>query len=277
MSIRPFTHSPISMSHSLLETVDLAYHEHGSGSPLVFLHGLGGSQYDWLLQIPVFSAHYRLILVDLRGHGLSPKPRGPYRVAQMAADVALLLMRLEARPAHVLGLSLGGAVAQQLAIDQPELVRSLVLVNTVARFVNRRWRQRLQGLRRFVNVYAGGMDRTADHIAGLLFPLIDQAELRKQAVTRLAANDPAAYRASLWAVARFDTSLLLDLITCPALVIAGERDQTLPLEPKQALAAGLPNARFQIIPDSAHATPIDQPEIFNEAVLAFLREVEGGS
>jgi pimeloyl-ACP methyl ester carboxylesterase len=265
----------MSSSHELLQTVDLTYGEVGSGSPLVLIHGLGGSGADWPLQLPFFAQHYRTIAVDLRGHGQSPKPPGPYRMSLFAADLALLLLRLAAHPAHLIGLSLGGAVAQQLAVDYPELVRSLVLVNTAPRFIAASWRQRALGLRRFANVYLRGMDRIAEDIAERLFPLLDQAPLRAEAISRLAANDLAAYRASLWAVARFDITFLLDLITCPALVVAGDRDTTLPMGPKQMLAEQLPHGRFLIIKDSAHATPIDQAQIFNQVVLEFLAEVNG--
>lgn len=256
-------------SDALLDTVDLAYSVAGDGPPVVLLHGLGGCQDNWELQLPAFTPHFRVIAPDLRGHGQSPKPKGPYRMAQLAADVAMLLMRLQTGPARVLGLSLGGAVAQQLAIDEPQLVRSLVLVNTLPRFVSHDWRQRLLGLRRFLAAYFAGMDKVADDVARRLFPLVEQTPLRLEAAARLALNDPAAYRATLWAVARFDVTFLLDLITCPTLVVAGEQDTTLPLEPKRQLAEHLPNARFLVIANSGHATPIDQPEVFNTAVLEF--------
>ena len=260
-------------SYDLLDTVDLAYGEAGAGAPLVLLHGLGSSRHDWALQLPAFVSNYRTIAVDLRGHGASPRPAGPYRIAQFAADVALLLMRIDARPAHVVALSLGGAVAQQLALDYPELVRSLVLTNTASRFVTSEWRQRLFGMRRFAGAYLQGMDQVAVQVADRLFPLLEQTPLRNEAITRIAANDPKAYRASLWAVARFNTTFLLELITCPTLVIAGDRDTTVPLAAKQVLAQGIPNSRLLIIPNSGHATPVDQPEQFNRAVLDFLKAV----
>lgn len=277
----------MSDSHALLDTVDLAYsevaggaaqsHGSGSGAPLVLIHGLGGSQADWPFQVPVFAARFRIVTLDLRGHGRSPKPSGPYRMSQLAADVALLLMRLDARPAHVVGLSLGGAVAQQLAIDYPDLVRSLVLVNTASCFISTQWRRRLLGARRFAAVYLQGMDKVAEDVAGRLFPLLEQAPLRAEAVRRIAANDLAAYRASLWAVARFNVTFLLDLITCPTLVVAGENDSTVPIAPKQLLAQRIHGSRFQVIANSTHATPLDQPDAFNQAVMEFLEAVERGS
>lgn len=277
----------MSDSYALLDTVDLAYSEiagsdargngSSSGSPLILIHGLGGSQADWPFQTPAFATRFRVITLDLRGHGRSPKPPGPYRMSQLAADVALLLMRRQARPAHVVGLSLGGAVAQQLAIDYPELVRSLVLVNTASRFVSTQWRQRLLGARRFADVYLQGMDKVAENVAGRLFPLLDQAPMRAEAVRRIAANDLAAYRASLWAVARFNVTFLLDLIHCPTLVVAGENDTTVPIAPKQLLAQRIRGSRWLVIAGSGHATPLDQPAAFNQAVIEFLEAVECGS
>ncbi|MEA3335527.1 MAG: alpha/beta hydrolase [Chloroflexota bacterium] len=262
--------------HNSDPTVDLFYSESGVGQPLVLLHGLGGTGNDWELQLPAFAPRYRSLSVDLRGHGRSPKPKGPYHITQFAGDVVKLLKNVDAYPAHVLGLSLGGAVAQQLAIDYPDAVRSLVLVNTLPRFVSSQWRYRLMGARRFANLYFQGMDKVAEDVAERLFPMLEQAPLRTEAISRLATNDMSAYRASIWAVARFDVTLLLDLIDCPALVVAGDRDITIPLEPKVALADSLPNAKFTMVYDSGHATPIDQPEVFNQAVLDFLESTGAG-
>lgn len=263
------------MKHPPSAAVDLAYGEAGHGPPLVLLHGLGSSRNDWLLQLPVFLPRYRTVAVDLRGHCLSPKPPGPYAMAQLAADVARLLSRLNARPAHVLGISLGGAVAQQLALDYPDLVRSLVLVNTAARLISDDWRQRLMGLRRMADVYLFGMDRVAEQVAVRLFPRPDQAMLRQEAVERIRTNDLQAYRATLWAIARFDVRARLGEIDCPTLVVAGDRDSTVPLAAKRVLAQRIPHSQLEIIADSGHATPVDQPEAFNRAVLRFLQSLEG--
>jgi len=114
--------------------VNLYYEEQGSGPPLLFIHGLGSSARDWDQQIPEFSSRgYRVIAFDLRGHGQSDKPPGPYTLPLFAADTAALLERLgvdPANPAHVVGVSLGGGVAFQLAIDRPALVKTLTIVNS---------------------------------------------------------------------------------------------------------------------------------------------------
>jgi 3-oxoadipate enol-lactonase len=262
------------MTHRKIQhdTVDLAYGDAGHGSPLVLLHGLGSSRNDWLLQLPALIPRYRTVAVDLRGHGGSPKPAGPYRLDRFAADAAQLLQRIGAHPAHVLGISLGGAVALQLALDFPELVRSLVLVNTAARFVSDGWQQRLMGMKRMASVYLFGMDRVAEAVASRLFPKPEQTQLRRETVERIRNNDLAAYRATLWAIARFDVQARLGEIACPTLVVAGDQDTTVPLASKRRLAERIPHSRLEIIGDSGHATPFDQPEAFNRVVMAFLEQ-----
>jgi pimeloyl-ACP methyl ester carboxylesterase len=257
-------------------TVDLAYGEAGHGPPVLLLHGLGSSRNDWLMQLLALVPRCRIVAVDLRGHGLSPKPSGPYRMEMLAADVAQLLARIDARPAHIIGISLGGAVAQQVALDAPHLTRSLLLVNTAARFVSSDWRQRLLGARRLAGVYLGSMDRTAQAVADRLFPWPEQAALRRETAQRIAANDLHAYRATLWAIARFDVRDRLGEIRCPTLVVAGDADSTVPLAAKRLLAERIPGSRLDIIPRSGHATPVDQPEAFNQVMLRYLDEVETG-
>ncbi|MEI2689174.1 MAG: alpha/beta hydrolase [Anaerolineae bacterium] len=251
-------------------TVDLAYGEAGQGPPLVLLHGLGSSRNDWLMQLLVLIPRYRVVAVDLRGHGLSPKPPGPYHMELLTADVARLLARIDAQPAHVIGLSLGGAVAQQLAVDWPDQVRSLILINTAAHLLSSGRRERLMGLRRMVGVYLGDMDSVAQAVAQRLFPRPDQMAWRRETAQRIAANDLRAYRAALWAIVRFDLRDRLGEIRCPTLVVAGDQDSTVSLASKRLLAERIPDSRLEIIANSGHATPIDQPEAFNRVMLRFL-------
>jgi pimeloyl-ACP methyl ester carboxylesterase len=118
-----------------------------------------------------------------------------------------------------------------------------------------------------------GLPAQADYVAARMFPKPEQAMLRKLAAERIASNDMPTYRRLLLAAAAFDVRSRLGEITCPALVIAGDRDTTVPLHPKQVLAARIPGARLEIVADSGHATPIDQPEAFNQLVLGFIESV----
>jgi len=248
------------------------YAESGSGEPFLLLHGLGSSSDDWLLQIPTFSNRWRVIAPDLRGHGRTPLPDTTLTIEQMAADMAELLERLDARPAHVLGLSMGGCVALALALARPDDVRSLILVNTGAaiRFSGRRY---LRGLTRVIALLVGGPPAMARVVARGLFPDPDQALLRQEAAARLSQVAPRAYLSAVRALLRFDARPRLAEIRCPTLVIAGAEDGTLGPQPTRYLADHIPSARLAIIPRSRHVTPIDQPEAFNRTVLNFLEEI----
>lgn len=107
--------------------INLYYETHGEGQPLLFIHGLGSSSRDWEFQVPAFSISYQVITFDLRGHGQSDKPTGPYSMAMFAADTASLLRALAIDQAHVVGLSLGGGIAFQLAVEAPQIVQTLII------------------------------------------------------------------------------------------------------------------------------------------------------
>ncbi|MBL8989265.1 MAG: alpha/beta fold hydrolase, partial [Gemmatimonadetes bacterium] len=108
-----------------LQTID-----RGTGPTVILIHGLGGRGADWTPQIDHLASRFRVVAPDLRGHGQSPKPAGPYAMRDLAADVAALIRRVGGGPVHVVGLSLGGMVAFQLAVDDPALVRTLTIVNS---------------------------------------------------------------------------------------------------------------------------------------------------
>ncbi|MCB0119292.1 MAG: alpha/beta fold hydrolase, partial [Anaerolineales bacterium] len=122
--------------------VDLYYEVNGKGQTVVFIHGLGSSCQDWEKQEPVFSKQYQVVTLDLRGHGKSQKPSGPYSIALFARDVAGLIRSLNLAPVHVVGISLGGMIALQLAADHPELVRSFVAANNNSEMIVRTWKDR---------------------------------------------------------------------------------------------------------------------------------------
>jgi 3-oxoadipate enol-lactonase len=259
----------------LVNGIHLHYETWGVGSaPLVLLHGLGSSADDWFLQLPALAPHYLCVAVDLRGHGLSEKPAGRYSMGLFAADVAALFRALDLTPAHILGLSLGGMVAQQLAIAQPQIVRSLVLINTLPGL----WpppRQIMRvGLRRLTPPWrTPDMARVAERVATDLFPDPAAEFFRAQAAARMAANDPAAYRRATMAVARFWPGSALKRIACPTLIIAGDADRVVPGIYQARLRKALPHARFISIPGAGHACNIDRPDVVNAAALEFLNHV----
>ncbi|MBP7962599.1 MAG: alpha/beta fold hydrolase [Caldilineaceae bacterium] len=249
--------------------IDLHYEELGSGPPLLLLHGLGSSSRDWELQVPVFAATHRVITCDVRGHGRSAKPPGPYSVLLFATDVAALLRHLGTGPVAVVGISMGGMIAFQLAVDAPALVERMVIVNSGPELVLRTWGERMQAWQRLALVQLLGMGGMARFLAPRLFPKPEQEEIRRTFTERWLENDKRAYIASLRALLGWSVADRLGEIRCPILVIAGDQDYT-PLSIKEAYVAQLPQAELVVIPDSRHATPIDQPEAFNRTVGEFL-------
>ncbi len=240
-----------------------------AGPPVVLLHGLGSSSTDWAFQRPAFASRYRVIVADLAGHGASTVPASA-TVEAMAADVEALLAAAGEPPAHVVGLSLGGCVALALALAAPARVRSLTLVNAFARLRPGDPRRAVALLTRLALLGTAPMSVVAAHVARGLFPRSDQAELYRRAVESLSRTSRRSYLVTMAALARFDVTARLPAIRCPALVVAGADDRTVPLGVKRRLAAGLPAGRLVVVPDSGHATPADQPEIFNRTVLDFL-------
>ena len=271
------------MPYQFVNGIRLRYETWGVGStPLVLIHGLGSSADDWFLQLPAFAPHYLCVAVDLRGHGLSDKPAGRYSVGLFAADVAALLRELDLAPAHILGLSLGGMVAQQLAIAHPQVVRSLVLLNTLpgvwppprqfVRMVLHRaippFLEDLRARRRMPD-----MTSFAERVAADLFPDPAAAFLRDLTAARIAVNDPAAYRRAILAVARFWPGPAFKRIACPALIIAGDADRVVPGVYRARLRKALPHAGYVPIPGGGHACNIDHADEVNAAVLEFLNHV----
>ncbi len=249
---------------------ELYYQESGSGYPLILLHGLGSSGDDWWFQTPAFSPHFRVVLPNLRGHKQSSALRGPISVYTLAADIARLMEALEIPQAHVLGLSLGGTVGQVLAIDFPEKVNKLILVNTFARLWPTSLREMYTLARRVVVSRFLPPVTTARVVARDLFPRPDQAALRAEVLRRIGVNDVTSYRQLMNTIRRFDSRSRLDRIKAPTLLITGDRDAVVPRGCQQQLVRGIRKVQWHIVRDSGHATPVDQPEEFNKTVLNFL-------
>lgn len=249
------------------------FEEHGEGSPVLLVHGLGSSTQDWELQVPALAACHRVIALDVRGHGRSDKPRQQYRIADFAGDVAALIEHLQLAPVHLVGISMGGMIGFQLGVDHPQLLRSLTVVNSGPEVKAKKPADYLQIAKRWTLSRLLSLDTIAKALGKMLFPKPEQAELRRKVEERWPRNDKRAYLASLDAIIGWGVRERLSRITCPTLVISADRDYT-SVAQKQAYVDELPDARLLVIADSRHATPLDQPEHFNRSLLAFLQEVE---
>jgi 3-oxoadipate enol-lactonase len=254
-----------------VNSAQIFYQETGDGYPLLMLHGLGSSGADWWFQTPAFSPHFRVVLPNLRGHKQSSTLRGPVSIYTLAADVAQLLDALPIERAHVVGLSLGGAVAQLLAIHFPAKVDKLVLVNTFARLWPTSPQETYTLARRLVVSKFLPPKTTAKVVARDLFPRPDQAAWRDEVLSRIGVNDVPSYRYLVAAIRRFDSRSQLDRIAASTLLITGDRDAVVPRGCQQQLVRGIRKVQWHIVRDSGHATPVDQPQEFNRVVLKFLK------
>lgn len=262
------------MAVAELPGVRLHYEEAGEGPPLVLLHGIGASRQDWEFNVPAFARSYRVITPDLRGFGLSERS-GNYGVATFASDIWLLLEQLGIADFHLIGHSMGGAVALQMAVDRPERIRRLVAADTLPSFQANSFGKRILFAYRYLMMGVFGPQRLSSAVAEKLFPNPDQQALRDRATAGGLANDRGVYLETLKALLGWNVLDRLDRLTMPVLVLAAEHDY-FPVSDAEAFARMLRDARLKIFPGMHHALPLEAPQAFNTAVLRFLAgETEG--
>ncbi len=254
-----------------ISDITLNYEITGEGQPLLLIHGLGSSMRDWEMQVPVFAQRYQVITYDARGHGSSDKPRGPYSLSMFAADTAALMIELDSAPAHVVGISMGGMIALQLAVDRPELIKSMVVANATPELVVRSMKERMVVWQREFIVRLIGMRKMGEVLGERLFPKPEHTEIKSIFIERWAENDHHAYLASMRALVGWSVMEQIGNIEIPTLVIAADQDYTW-IGEKEAFVAKMKNAELLVIEDSRHATPAERPEEFNQAVLKFLSD-----
>ena len=247
----------------------IAFIDEGRGATLLLLHGLGGSHDDWRLQRPEFAVRHRVIVPDLRGFGTSER-RGPYTIRQHARDMIALLAVRDAVPAHVVGLSMGGAVAIEMALQAPASVASLVLANTAPAFVLSDWQRRRMAWQRFAIAAFLGVEGVARLLGQKVFPARHQGALRRRLIRHARGTSRFVYLASLRALTRWSAVSRLPSLGMPILVLGAQHDLTTSVE-KRRWTARMPDARFVEIPGSWHHSELDSPARFNREVLDFVK------
>jgi len=235
--------------------------------PVVLLHGLSTDRRIWLYQVPALCARVPTILVDLRGHGRSSAPPGEWTIADMARDVVRLLRHLGAERAHLLGLSMGGMVAQQFALDYPYATASLMLVSTVCGVPPGAQDVARESLH-FIETHAMAEVSKA-RITAAFTDAVDPV-MRLHLIEAVALNDKEAYERAARAVFGFSACARVEEIGAPTLVIVGEEERTFPRAWAEDLAARIRGARLVRIAGAAHINNMERPQEFNRAVLEFL-------
>jgi 3-oxoadipate enol-lactonase len=249
--------------------IELFYTDEGVGAPVVLIHGLGSSSSDWQLQFPALTPSFRVIAVDLRGHGESSKPAGPYTMAMFAHDVAKLIEALGIAPCHVVGLSLGAMTALELSATRPDLVKSAVIVNAGPDFVPRTLKDKALVWQRLALVRLVGPGKVARLVADRTLPGEEHAELRGRVVESLGNNQKATYLSAMEAIVGWTIKDRLDQIAARLLVVASELDYS-SVESKQPIVDEVQDASMIIVKGARHLLPVEKPDEFNKILVEFL-------
>ncbi|MCS6817892.1 MAG: alpha/beta hydrolase [Blastocatellia bacterium] len=259
----------------LANGVRLYYETHGTGAPLLLIAGLGVGHWIWYKQIPAFSPHFHTIVFDNRGIGASELGEAPFTIRTLAEDAAALLAALGIERAHVLGASMGGFIAQELALAYPSLVERLVLVSTSFGGPNH-----ISAPPELIQAFLSpeGLNTEERVRAGLpiVFTtrfLAEHPEEVEDLVQRRLAHPIAeqTFLAQIQAIMAFNAEDRVSAIRAPTLLLTGDADLLIPPQNSRNLAARIPNAQLHIIEGAGHAVFIERADAFNRAVLEFLR------
>lgn len=278
--------------------IELAYTEHGEGEPLLLIMGLGADGAAWESHVAAFQKGYRCISVDNRGVGASSKPAGPYSTGQMADDYAGLIQALDLGRVRVVGISMGGAIAQELALRHPELVERLVLVATWARtdaylkevlthfarsravlsaqefvrllqlwlwtpaYVNRHPSELIQA-RQVLGLWLWEPGYVNQHLSEVIEALASQVEAD-------IVQPQHAFEAQCEACITHDTLDQLDAIRVPTLVTAGDLDILIRLPLSEELHARIPGAQLHVFRGNGHVHHFEVVDEFNRVTMEWL-------
>jgi pimeloyl-ACP methyl ester carboxylesterase len=245
--------------------------ERSVGEPVLLIMGLGYPSDMWWRTRPLLDGHYRTIVLDNRGSGRSDVPPGPYPIPQMAADAAAVLDAAGVEGAHVFGISMGGMIAQELALEFPERVRSLMLGCTAAGGPT--------AIRAEPEVTELLMNRgamTPEQSALAAIPYVyDRDTARDRIEEDLAIRrgwfpKPEGYVAQLQGILGWESYSRLPRLNVRTLVIHGETDRLVPLGNAELIAGRIPGAKLVTLPHASHIFPTDQTAAANGAILEFL-------
>jgi pimeloyl-ACP methyl ester carboxylesterase len=262
-----------------IDGIDLYHEVHGEGFPVVFAHGYTGSHADWASQISALTGRFRLIAMDHRGHGRSkaPSSASDYSVAIMAEDIYRLLGHLGIETCCLVGHSMGGFMALQLALDHPAVVSALVLVDTSSGEFERvpgyeELRAKLDELARSQGMDAA-FEHNAEHNAWVRERFERHPELREVSRQKMLHTSVDGYVYCAQALANWPpVTGRLSEIRVPTLIFLGEEDTPF-ARPSQIMREAIGGARLVVIPGAGHSPHEEAPGAFDRALIEFLDEV----
>jgi 3-oxoadipate enol-lactonase len=252
--------------------------EQGSGEPLLLIMGLGYPSAMWHRTRPALSDFYRTIALDNRGAGQSDVPPGPYSMALMASDAAAVLDAARVPRAHVFGISMGGMIAQEFALQYPGRVQSLILGCT-----GPGGRNAVRAEPAAIEMLKASSQMKREEAAEASVPFIYDAATSRSlidedlAMRRAFPTNAAGYLAQLQAIFAWESFSRLPQITAPTLVIHGKGDRLVPSANGELIAARIPGAQLVLLEHASHLFSTDQPAASQKAIFEFLAAQSAGA
>lgn len=254
-----------------LDSVDLNYRDEGdpAGAPVVFVNSLGTDMRLWDKVLPLLPSGLRLIRYDKRGHGLSTAPKAPYSMGALVSDIEGLLDHLNVRNAVIVGCSIGGMIAQGLAVKRLDQVRAIVLTNTAAKIgTEEMWAERIAA------VEAGGVEALADTVMERWFSDRFRATPELVAWRNMLTRTPDdGYAGCSAAISGTDFFTTTSSLTLPTLAIAGSEDGSTPPDLVRETAGLIKGSRFELIRGAGHLPMVEKPQVFANHLSGFLKDI----
>jgi 3-oxoadipate enol-lactonase len=248
--------------------VSIHYRDEGEGAPLVLANALGTDLRLWDAVVPLLPQGLRVIRYDTRGHGLSACPPSPYSMGALVRDTERLLDHLGITACVLIGISLGGMVAQGLAVKRLDLVRGLVLSNTAVKIGTRdTWQDRIAA------IGSGGIEAIADATMARWFSRDFRATPELAAWRNMLIRQPAeGYAGCAAAIGGADFYTTTASLRLPTLAIAGSEDGSTPPDLVRETAALIPGARFHLLRGAGHLPCVEHPRAYAELLAGFLKD-----
>jgi pimeloyl-ACP methyl ester carboxylesterase len=256
--------------------IKIYWDEQGQGAPILLIMGLGYPSSLWHRARPVLAQRYRTVAFDNRGAGLSDVPPGPYSIATMASDAAAVLDAAGVSDAHIFGISMGGMIAQEFALQYPARTRSLILGCTSAGGPSA-----IRAERKVADILmARGM--TLEQAREAILPYVYDASTPREKIEedlslrRRWLPSLEGYMAQLQGILAWEAYSRIAQITVPTLVIHGESDALVPPGNGELIAARIPGSKLVLLEHASHLFLTDQTEVARKEILGFLSSHEGG-
>jgi pimeloyl-ACP methyl ester carboxylesterase len=252
--------------------IKLHYEESGKGNPIILVHGLGGSIFDWVMQISFFSKMYRVIAIEMRDHGESDKWSGAYDIKMFSEDLAQFAGKLGLQKVVIFGISMGGMIVMQFALDHPDMVEALVLADTQPGLSE-------ETVKAGLEMASMSQKMTGKELAMATMSFNFTPEFIKnhptiiqQAIKISDARDPSSTFRAAQGLVNFDVRKRLKEIKVPTLIANGEDDQVIPLSVAKDLKERIRGSTLLVLRKGRHMSIIEKADEFNKAVIGFLKK-----